>query len=969
MEPLNFVLSFFPGKSEMNQDNFLRRHLGPDETEIAEMLDTIGASSIEELVDQTVPAGIRLREPLPHFEPMSEYSYLRYLRGIASQNKVFRSYLGLGFYGTITPSVIQRNIFENPGWYTQYTPYQAEIAQGRLEALLNYQTMISDLTGMPVANASLLDEPTAAAEAMALAWNRFKKGVKGEPGVLLVSDNMFPQTLAVLQTRAKGLGLVVKVMPESEFTIGPNVFAAMVQYPDVNGTVGDYQDLADELHAHDAYLLVASDLMALATLHHPAAFGADVVFGSAQRFGVPMGFGGPHAAFFASREENLRLLPGRIIGVSIDAHGNRALRMALQTREQHIRRDKATSNICTAQALLAIMAGMYAVYHGPSGIRAISAGIHHQAARLDAALALMGLKRVNATFYDTLTYELSSEATVTAVAEAARSLEINLRENGKHIGVAVDETMDDNDLSEVVTAFAKGLGISAAAIPAKVEAKGYPEHLRRVAPFLTHPVFSSYHSETAMMRYIRSLEGKDLALNMAMIPLGSCTMKLNAATELMPLSWPEFAHIHPFAPVDQTKGYLDIIEKLGLRLCEITGFHGVSFQPNSGAQGEYAGLMVIQAYHESRGDHHRKTALIPASAHGTNPASAVMAGMQVVVVKTDELGNIDILDLEEKAEKFKDTLSCLMITYPSTFGVFEEGVAHICEVIHSQGGQVYMDGANMNAQVGLTSPGRIGADVCHLNLHKTFAIPHGGGGPGMGPICVAEHLTPFLPSHPLAETTHAHPISAVSGTPFGSPSILLISYGYIRLLGSEGLRRATEVAILNANYLKTRLEGFYPVVFQGSNKRVAHEFILDMRSFKSGFGLEVDDITKRLIDYGFHAPTVSWPVPGTIMIEPTESEPKQELDRFVDAMIAIRNEIQEVIDGTADLEDNVLRNSPHTQAVITADSWTHAYGREKAAFPVASLRAQKFWPTVARVNNTYGDRNIVCVCPPMEAYA
>lgn len=931
------------------------------------MLDVIGVSSLEELIAQTVPANIRLTEDLPWFDPQSEAVYLRELRKLAAKNKVARSYIGLGYYGTVTPSVILRNIFENPGWYTQYTPYQAEIAQGRLEALLNYQTMVCDLTGMKVANASLLDEPTAAAEAMTLAYNRYKKGTKHDGGLILVSESCNPQTIAVVQTRALGFNIEVKVLPEQEFKNHPGAFAALVQYPNVHGDLADYRELANSLHSQDAYLLVATDLMALAKITPPGEFGADVVFGSAQRFGVPMGFGGPHAAFFATSDENLRLMPGRIIGVSIDSRGKRALRMALQTREQHIKRDKATSNICTAQALLAIMAGMYAVYHGPTGLRAIASRIHSQTVRLAAAAESIGLHRVNEHFFDTLTFDAGASASAIYVATQERG--INIRLSGNLITIALDETVEDEDLQELVAALAAGTGKPAPALEASAGSEAIPASLTRISPYLTHPVFSSHHSETAMMRYIRRLEGKDLSLNTAMIPLGSCTMKLNAATELMPLSWPEFSSIHPFAPADQSVGYREMIAELGQRLCEATGFAGVSFQPNSGAQGEYAGLMVIRAFHHARGDFHRNIALIPASAHGTNPASAVMAGMQVVVIKTDDMGNINMEDLREKAEAHKDNLACLMVTYPSTFGVFEEGVVEMCKLIHSFGGQVYMDGANMNAQVGLTSPGFIGADVCHLNLHKTFAIPHGGGGPGMGPICVAAHLVPFLPEHPLTHSGNAQAVTAVSGTPFGSPSILLISYGYIKMLGSEGLRRATEVAILNANYLKARLESHYPVLFQGEHGRVAHEFILDLREFKTKGGLEVDDLTKRLIDYGFHAPTVSWPVPGTIMIEPTESEPKEELDRFVDAMIAIRAEVQEVLDGTASREDNVLKHAPHTQDMIITDNWEHGYSREKAAYPVASLRESKFWPSVGRVNNTYGDRNVVCVCPPMEAYA
>lgn len=951
-------------------DSFVQRHLGPSQEDRDSMLKTIGVSSLDELIAQTVPPQIRLTQPLQEAEGMSEYEYLRQLKELSEKNQVFRSYIGLGYYDTVTPSVILRNIFENPGWYTQYTPYQAEIAQGRLEALLNFQTMISDLTGLPIANASLLDEGTAVAEAISMTLGqKKKKDRKSEANTVLVDADCFPQTISVIQTRAEAVGINVVIADPSEFIVDDSVFAAVVQYPNRTGEITDYQELADRLHAANSYFIAATDLLSLTLLKAPGEFGVDVAVGSAQRFGVPMGFGGPHAAFFATRDEFLRSIPGRIIGVSMDAHDQPALRMALQTREQHIRRDKATSNICTAQALLAIMAGMYAVYHGPSGVRAIASRVHRLTTALKSGFAQLGISVVNTSHFDTLTIELAHSEDVLTIQQLALEAKMNFSYPGAtHIVISLDETTRVADVEEILSLFEQvggsleGFDLEAAAI------EHIPASLQRTTDYLTHPVFNSHHSETAMMRYVKSLEKKDLSLNTAMIPLGSCTMKLNAASELIPVSWPEWARIHPFAPEDQVQGYAEMIRELGDILCDVTGFDTMSFQPNSGAQGEYAGLMVIRAYHQHRGDHQRNIALIPSSAHGTNPASAVMAGMKVVVVKCDDNGNIDLADLEEKAEKYKDTLSSLMITYPSTHGVFEEEVIEAIEIVHARGGQVYMDGANMNAQVGLTSPGRIGADVCHLNLHKTFAIPHGGGGPGMGPIGVARHLSPFLPGHPLVKTGGDAGISPVAATPFGSASILLISYGYVKMLGSEGMKAASEIAILNANYMKSRLENTYPVLFQGKNNRVAHEFILDLRAFKAQLGLEVDDLTKRLIDYGFHAPTVSWPVPGTIMIEPTESEPKEELDRFCDAMLAIHKEIEEIATGEADVDDNVLKNSPHTMAEVTSDTWSHSYSRQKAAFPVPGLVAQKFWPAVARVNNTFGDRNVVCTCPPLESY-
>ncbi|MEM9720008.1 MAG: aminomethyl-transferring glycine dehydrogenase [Bacteroidota bacterium] len=954
-------------------DTFARRHIGPTEEELAAMLAQIGVETLEELIEQTLPDPIRLKEPLPERGGIGEYAFLNDLKRLAGKNKVFKSYIGLGYYNCITPSVILRNIFENPGWYTQYTPYQAEIAQGRLEALLNFQTLVSDLTQLPIANASLLDESTAAAEGMTLAYNyTHKKNRKSVADTIWVSDKCFPQTLEVVQTRASGLGIHVKVFEDWEaLELDEKVFAVLVQYPDVEGRVYSMEQLSEKVHANGSYLMVAADLLSLTLLKAPGEMGADIVLGSAQRMGVPLGFGGPHAAYFATREEFLRLIPGRIIGVSIDALNQPALRMALQTREQHIRRDKATSNICTAQALLAIMAGMYAVYHGPDGLRKIGEHIHNMTRILYEGLSTLGFTPVHSAFFDTLTVQLESEEAQIRLEKLALSREINLlySEEGK-VGISLDESIEEADIRTLLEIFAmlKG-GILNGWYPKEAQSSAaIPKSIQRGTPYLTHPVFNQYHSETGMMRYIKQLEDKDLSLNTAMIPLGSCTMKLNAATELIPVSWPAFSQIHPFVPQEQRLGYTEMMQELGDILCEVTGFDGISFQPNSGAQGEYAGLMVIRAWHLHQGNTDRNIALIPSSAHGTNPASAVMAGMKVVVVACDEMGNIDVEDLRQKAEKYSSTLSCLMVTYPSTHGVFETRIQEICQLIHEHGGQVYMDGANMNAQVGLTSPGMIGADVCHLNLHKTFSIPHGGGGPGMGPICVAEHLTPFLPGHNLVKTGGENAISAVSATPFGSASILLISYAYAKLLGTGGMTEATKMAILNANYMKERLKDAYPVLFEGNNGRVAHEFILDLRSFKHEFGLEVDDITKRLIDYGFHAPTVSWPVPGTIMIEPTESEPLLELDRFCDAMLKIREEIEEIRQGIADKEDNVLKHAPHTLLTITSDDWQHAYSREKAAFPVAGLKKQKFWPSVARVNNTYGDRNVVCTCPPMEAY-
>jgi glycine dehydrogenase len=956
-------------------DRFVTRHLGPQEHELQSMLEKVGVSSLDELMNEAIPDAIRLENELVTGEPMSEAAYLRELKEKAALNKVYRSYIGLGYHDTVTPSVILRNVFENPGWYTQYTPYQAEIAQGRLEALLNFQTMISDLTAMPIANASLLDEGTAAAEAVSMTYGLFhKKNRKSKANTVLVSSACFPQTIDVVQTRAEAVGIEVKIVDAGEEAnhINEDVFAVLIQYPETNGNIGNHRALAEAIHSAKGYLIVAADLLSLALLEAPGEFGADVVLGNSQRFGVPLGFGGPHAAYFAATEDFLRLMPGRIIGVSQDRFGKPALRMALQTREQHIRRDKATSNICTAQALLAIMASMYAVYHGPDGIYKIAKRIQNLTSELSAGVKGLGIRQINDSWFDTLHLEFDDAAHVARLRELCEDFQINLRFiNEKEISISLNEATEAHDAMNILSLLASATGQSIMAVDfgSYVEgaASGIPQKQGRITDFLTHPVFNSHRSETAMMRYIKSLENKDLSLNTAMIPLGSCTMKLNAATELIPVSWPEFGKMHPFAPSSQTKGYQIIIEELRQILCKVTGFHDMSFQPNSGAQGEYTGLMVIRAYHHSRGDQHRNIALIPDSAHGTNPASAVMAAMKVVVVKTDELGNIDMDDLKAKAEKHAENLACLMVTYPSTYGVFESGIREICQTIHDNGGQVYMDGANMNAQVGLTSPGFIGADVCHLNLHKTFAIPHGGGGPGMGPIGVVEHLAPFLPGHELVETGGDQAISAVSAAPFGSPSILLISYAYCKMLGHEGMTEATRYAILNANYMKDRLKNHYKVLFSNERGRVAHEFILDLREFKK-VGVEVDDITKRLIDYGFHAPTVSWPVASTIMIEPTESEPLSELDRFCDAMISIRKEIEQIENGSVAAQDTALAWSPHTVEEITATAWTHVYSREEAAFPDKRLYAAKFWPAVKRVDNTYGDRNIVCTCPPIGEY-
>jgi glycine dehydrogenase len=949
---------------------FARRHIGPSPVDQAAMLDVVGAPSLDALVADIIPAGIRLELPLALPPGETEHGYLARMGTLARRNKVFRSYIGLGYHDTVTPSVIKRMVMENPGWYTPYTPYQSEIAQGRLEALLTFQTMVADLTAMDIANASLLDDATAAAEAMALLLRVRKAPMPpGVAPVLLVSDGCLPQTWAVLQSRAEPLGIELRRQPIDAMTFDAggadkSVFGALVQSPDADGCLLDLRPLIERAHAAGAGVAVSTDLLSLAIVTPPGEMGADVVFGTSQRFGVPLGYGGPHAAFFATRQAHVRHLPGRLIGVSVDAQGHQAYRMALATREQHIRREKATSNICTAQALLASMAAMYAVYHGPEGLRAIASGIHGHATALESALAGRGIRQLNAAYFDTLRLELPGG--VDAVRAAALDAGLNFHyPDATHIGISLDETVSSADVDVIVGVFeaAGHLGpVAGAGVTARI-----PPSLGRTTAFMTHEVFNTHRSESQMLRFLRRLERKDLGLDTSMIPLGSCTMKLNAATEMIPVTWEHFGRLHPFAPAEQVEGYKRIFQELETALCVVTGFAAVSLQPNSGAQGEFAGLLVIRAYHRSRGDHGRTVVLIPASAHGTNPASAALAGMRVVVVANAPDGSVDVDDLRRKAEEHAAALSCLMITYPSTHGVFEDSVQQICGIVHAHGGLVYMDGANMNAQVGLTSPAHIGADVCHLNLHKTFAIPHGGGGPGMGPIGVTAALAPFLPGHPLVPVGGSRAITAVSAAPWGSASVLLVSHAYVSLLGGDGMTAATKVALLNANYIKARLEPHYPVLYAGRNGRVAHELIFDLRGFKSG-GVDEMDVAKRLIDYGFHAPTVSFPVAGTLMVEPTESEDRGELDRFCDAMIQIRREIDDVVSGRADRADNVLTQAPHTAAVVTASAWTHPYTREEAAYPLPFVRAHKFWPAVGRVDNTYGDRNLACSCPPIEAY-
>jgi glycine dehydrogenase len=954
------------------KEAFRQRHISPDASETQEMLNAVKAANLEQLISETIPASIRLSKPLNLPNALTEFEFLKEIRETARLNQIAHSFIGMGYYNTIVPGVILRNILENPGWYTQYTPYQAEIAQGRLEALLNFQTMICDLTGLPIANASLLDEGTAAGEAMRLMFGeRSKEKVKADAHTLLVADTLHPQTLDVILTRAEPLDIKVVISPTSSFQFTEDVFGVILQYPDTTGEISDYSDLTARAHEAGVLVSVATDLLSLTLLKAPGEWGADVAFGSAQRLGVPMGYGGPHAAFFATREDYKREIPGRLIGVSADASGNKAYRMALQTREQHIRRDKATSNICTAQVLLAIMNSMYAVYHGPEGLKQIATRVHSCAAVIKTGLQALGYEVKNTSWFDTLTIAGGELNTIKAEAEKA-NMNFRYFSNG-NIGISVDETTTFELITHLLQVFAKAKGkdLNAAEVKAfeqKAQA-GIPVGVARNTPYLEHPVFNAYHSEHEMLRYIKRLESKDLSLAHSMISLGSCTMKLNATSEMIPVTMPEFGNIHPFAPKSQAQGYAKIFRELEAWLNEITGFAATSLQPNSGAQGEYAGLMVIREYLKSKNQGHRNVCVIPSSAHGTNPASAVMAGMKVVVTACDETGAVDFNDLKAKVEQHKDQLAALMVTYPSTHGVFDENIREVCELVHQNGGQVYMDGANMNAQVGLTSPRNIGADVCHLNLHKTFCIPHGGGGPGMGPICVAEHLAPFLPGHPVVDLERPQAMHAVSAAPWGSASILLISYAYIRMMGGDGLTDATRYAILNANYIKSRLEGHYKILYQGKHSRVAHEMILDTREFKNSAGIEAEDFAKRLMDYGFHAPTVSFPVAGTLMIEPTESESLAELDRFCDAMIAIREEIRAIEEGRMDKLDNPLKNAPHTAAVVTAETWAHGYSRQEAAYPAPWVQERKFWPSVSRINNTLGDRQLICVCPPVEAYA
>jgi glycine dehydrogenase len=948
-------------------NHFAKRHIGISSAEKEAMLKIIGVDSLDQLIDETVPQGIRMDKKLNLPDALQEHEYLSTLHKIASKNKVYKSYIGQGYYNTLVPTVILRNVFENPGWYTQYTPYQAEIAQGRLEALLNFQTMISDLTAMPIANASLLDEGTAAAEAMAMCEGIHNKKRKSNPAKKFFVDNrVYRQTLDVIITRAKPLHIEIVAGDWKTFEFSDDYFGVLIQYPDSEGNVHDYTSFASRCNDKEIQVIVAADIMSLALLTPPGEWGADVVIGNSQRFGVPKGYGGPHAAYFATKEDNKRVIPGRIIGLSVDVNGDPALRMALQTREQHIRREKATSNICTAQALLSIMASMYAVYHGPDGIRQIAGNIHKNTSILEHNLRVMNLNVTNTYYFDTITIKTDTDK-ISKIRSESEAAGINFYYTGNDmVSVSFDETVSLEDVDDVVTIFSKVFNINHTFDGSERNASFGVKV--RTGDILTHPVFSNYHTESKMMRYIKSLENKDLSLVHSMISLGSCTMKLNAASEMIPVSWPEFSSIHPFAPAEQTLGYQQIFNELEEYLSEITGFDACSLQPNSGAQGEYTGLLTIRAYHEDRNELHRNIALIPSSAHGTNPASAVMCGMEVVVVGCDERGNVDMNDLRLKTEQHSDKLSCLMITYPSTHGVFETSIKEICDLIHDHGGLVYMDGANMNAQVGLTSPGIIGADVCHLNLHKTFAIPHGGGGPGMGPICVNSKLAPFLPGHPLIKTGGSKSIPAVSSAPWGSASILLISYGYIRMLGADGLTNATKYAILNANYIKSRLEGAYHILYSGEHGRAAHEMIVDLRQFKD-VGISAEDVAKRLMDYGFHAPTLSFPVAGTIMIEPTESEDKGELDRFCDALLEIRKEIDQVASGEMDATSNVLTNAPHTAVMVVSDDWKFSYSREKAAYPLPYLRlGHKFWPSVARVDGAYGDRNLVCVCPPTESY-
>tara|TARA_B100001093_G_scaffold389257_1_gene375460 strand:+ start:11014 stop:13896 length:2883 start_codon:yes stop_codon:yes gene_type:complete len=954
----------------MDTNSFLLRHIGPKKEDIQGMLDTIGLNSIDELIEQTIPSSIRLKEELHLGDALSEQEFLTHIKELAQKNKQFKTYIGLGYNNTVLPSVIQRNVLENPGWYTAYTPYQAEIAQGRLEALLNFQTMVIDLTGMDIANASLLDESSAAAEAMIMLFNnRPRQKKKVNANHFFVSEDCLPQTISLLETRSEPLGIELIIGDHQKFEFNEKIFGALLQYPAATGEIHDYKSFTEKAHTADARTAVAADLLSLALLKSPGSWGADVVVGTSQRFGIPMGYGGPHAAYFATKEAFKRNIPGRIIGLSKDQDGTPALRMALQTREQHIKRDKATSNICTAQVLLAVMAGMFAVYHGPKGIKHISKRIHNKTNALSSAIKDLGFNQKNTQYFDTILVDLKEVSSKT-INKIALEAQINFLYIDEHtISISLNETTTINDLNDILSVLAAAKKIDFKRITEIYDSGTISETLKRQTNFMTHEVFNSYHSETDMMRYIKKLERKDLSLNHSMIPLGSCTMKLNAASEMLPLNESNFSVLHPFIPEDQAEGYAEIFRQLEKDLCEITGFAGMSLQPNSGAQGEYAGLMVIREYHRSRGDHQRNITLIPSSAHGTNPASAVMAGMKVVVVKCDEMGNIDVDDLKEKAEKYSHELSALMITYPSTHGVFETKIKEITSIIHLNGGQVYMDGANMNAQVGLTSPGEIGADVCHLNLHKTFAIPHGGGGPGMGPIGVAKQLVEFLPGHPIINCGGENSISPISAAPWGSSLVLLISYAYIKMLGKKGLTESTKFAILNANYMKTKLEKHYKILYTGSNTRVAHEMILECRDIKAESGIDVTDIAKRLMDYGYHAPTVSFPVSGTMMIEPTESESKEEIDRFCEAMISIREEIQVIVNGNANPESNVLKNAPHTLNQCSNDEWNFNYSRKDAAFPLEWVRDNKFWPSVRRVDQAYGDRNLICSCPSIENYS
>ncbi|MBB4803772.1 glycine dehydrogenase [Flavobacterium nitrogenifigens] len=946
----------------MKTDAFALRHIGPRETDLQHMLQTIGVDSIEQLVYETLPDDIRLKAPLNLEPAMTEFEFANHIRELGKKNKTFKSYIGLGYHPTIVPAPIQRNIFENPGWYTAYTPYQAEIAQGRLEAILNFQTTVIELTGMEIANASLLDEGTAAAEAMALLFDvRTRDQKKNNTHKFFVSEEILPQTLSVLQTRSTPIGIELVVGNHETFDFSNEFFGAILQYPGKYGQVNDYSAFVAKAKENEIKVAFAADILSLATLTSPGEMGAAVVVGTTQRFGVPMGYGGPHAAYFATKDEYKRSMPGRIIGVSVDANGNRALRMALGTREQHIKREKATSNICTAQVLLAVMAGMYAVYHGPEGLKYIANKVHASAVTTAEALNKLGVYQTNTAYFDTILVKADAQK-VKAIAEKNK---VNFfYPDAESVSISLNETTSVADINQIVAIFAEALEKETVTVSELSEASQLPASLERTSSFLTHDVFNNHHSESQLMRYIKKLERKDLSLNHSMISLGSCTMKLNAASEMLPLSMPNWNSIHPFAPVDQVEGYLTMLKKLEQQLNVITGFAGTTLQPNSGAQGEYAGLMAIRAYHMSRNEGHRNVCLIPSSAHGTNPASAAMAGMKIIVTKTTPEGNIDVEDLREKAIEHKDDLSCLMVTYPSTHGVFESSIIEITKLIHDNGGLVYMDGANMNAQVGLTNPATIGADVCHLNLHKTFAIPHGGGGPGVGPICVNEKLVPFLPTNPILNVGGEQAITAISSAPYGSALVCLISYGYITMMGAEGLKSATEHAILNANYMKARFEGHYPILYTGECGRAAHEMILDCRAFKEN-GIEVGDIAKRLMDYGFHAPTVSFPVAGTLMIEPTESEDLAELDRFCDALISIRKEIEAA---TADDKNNVLKNAPHTLAMLTTDNWDFPYTREKAAYPLDYIAENKFWPSVRRVDDAYGDRNLVCSCAPIEAY-